>query len=177
MISRPPLRLLLLILMACLASGLTGCAARKPKQPLSAARMGSRGDQRVGEVKAVRDRLGFALLNVYANVTPGLKLYTIDPATQEQTATLTVSPQRSPPFFLGDINSGTPKAGDLVMLPETGHNTPVTPTVHILPPGEPAAPLPSAPVQAPSGVPTALPPIPDLEPLPQLEPIPDLPPL
>lgn len=168
--------LLLLILLALAAPGLTGCAARQ-KMPPPSAGQSARADQRVGEVKAIRNKLGFALLDVWANVTPGLKLYTIDPATQEETATLTVSPQRSPPFFLGDITSGAPKAGDIVMLPAGAHSSAVNTTVTILPPGAPAAPVPSGPVQAPSDVPTSLPPIPDLEPLPQLAPIPDLPPL
>ena len=112
---------------------LGGCAsAAKQKKPQTrpAARV-------IGKVSLVNDRYGFALVDATAAPPPGTFLKTF--SSTKETGELRVSPERRPPFLIGDIVHGAPAMGDAVLYqpkfePAT---SPAAPAVAPAPAGPP----------------------------------------
>jgi len=101
-----------LVLSSILIVSLSACAARKKKAPEPE----KKPAQVIGTVAMVHEELHFALIDSTLIPPEGAQLKVVDAAGQE-TAQLTVSREKQPPFIIGNIIRGQPQTGDRVLLP------------------------------------------------------------
>ena len=102
-----------LVLSSILVVALSACAARKKAAP---AEPEKKPAQVIGTVAMVHEELQFALIDATLIPPVGAQLKVVDAAGQE-TAQLTVSREKQPPFIIGNITKGLPQTGDRVLLP------------------------------------------------------------
>lgn len=103
-----------LVLSSVLILSLSACAGRKASQP--AAEPEKKPAQRIGTIAMIHEDLHFALIDAALIPPVGAELKVVDAAGQE-TARLSVSKEKQPPFIIGDILRGHPQTGDHVLLP------------------------------------------------------------
>lgn len=90
---------------------MTGCAWFHHKRPVA---ITPAGPLLIGTVALVNEAMRFVLVDVGSNyaAAPGSTLKCI--ANRQESAVLTVSPERKSPFIIADIVKGDPHPGDQV---------------------------------------------------------------
>lgn len=115
-----PSRLIVSALLLAFLPLLPGCAHGKKAEEKSAATKTAPVPRKIGQIALVNSELGFALIDVDMGFAPlsGTALKTFprgsEPMPDAETAILTVSQERRPPFIAVDVVRGQPQKGDAV---------------------------------------------------------------
>lgn len=101
------------ILLALSCLGLAACATHQPRVPEAPIKAPTPPPQVIGRVTAVNQEKGFTVIETKETPDTGTKLQARSIAGQE-TALLSVTPEKKSPFIIADILKGKPQPGDAV---------------------------------------------------------------